>query len=111
MYAEHRNWTVDQWEAVLGEQVRRVRIARNLDQSQLAALADVSVGSVSNLERGNGSSLRTLIAVLRALGREEWLESLAPAVGVSPLDMLRARQRMPRPRQRASRRQRPHGAP
>jgi transcriptional regulator with XRE-family HTH domain len=107
MDEDRRNRTVEQWEAAVGEQVRRVRIARDLDQGQLAQLADVSVGAVSNLERGKGSSLGTLVAVVRALGREDWLESLAPAIGVSPLQLLRTRERTPRPRQRASRRRRP----
>ena len=37
---------------------------------------------------------------LRALGRAEWIESLAPAVSISPLQMLQAKPS----RQRASRR-------
>lgn len=103
-----RNYrTVEDWEAILGDQVRRVRIGRNLDQAGLAELADVSVGAVSNLERGKGSSLRTLIRVLRALGCTEWLEGLAPTVGVSPMHLLRSKQRTPQPRVRASRRSRP----
>lgn len=96
--------TIDEWEVVLGDQVRRVRIARDLDQAGLAELADVSIGAISNLERGKGSSLRTLVSVLRALGRTEWLESLAPAVGVSPMQLLRSKQKAPQPRRRASRR-------
>lgn len=98
--------TIEEWEALLGEQVRRVRIARNLDQTELAHLADVSVGAVSNLERGKGSSLRTLVSVLRALERIDWLESLAPGVGVSPMQLLRSKTRAPQPRMRVSRRSR-----
>jgi transcriptional regulator with XRE-family HTH domain len=103
MDTERSYRTIDEWEVILGDQVRRTRIARNLDQAGLAELADVSVGAVSNLERGKGSSLRTLIGVLRALGRTDWIESLAPAVGVSPLQLLRSKQKTPQPRVRASR--------
>jgi transcriptional regulator with XRE-family HTH domain len=110
MDANRRHWTIDQWEAILGDQVRQVRITRNLDQTQLANLADVSVGAVSNLERGKGSSLRTLISVLRALGRTDWIESLAPAVGVSPMQLLRSKQKTPQPRVRASRKRTPEAA-
>ncbi len=110
MDANRRYLTVDQWEAILGDQVRQVRITRNLDQAQLAKLADVSVGAVSNLERGKGSSLRTLIGVLRALGRTDWIESLAPAVGVSPMQLLRSKQKTPQPRVRASRKRMPEAA-
>lgn len=103
--------TVEEWESDLGDQIRRVRIGRDLDQAGLAALANVSIGAVSNLERGKGSSLRTLISVLRALGRTEWLESLAPAVAVSPMQLLRSKQRTPQRRVRASPRPRPASEP
>jgi transcriptional regulator with XRE-family HTH domain len=92
--------TVEEWEGLLGQQVRSARIAAALDQEALAALADVSVGSVSSLERGRGSSLKTLVAVVRALGHTEWLESLSPTVTVSPLQLLRSRGATPRTRQR-----------
>jgi transcriptional regulator with XRE-family HTH domain len=99
--------TIGEWEALLGDQVRRVRISSDLDQARLAELANVSVGAVSNLERGKGSSLRTLISVLRALGRTDWLESLAPAVGVSPMQMLRTMQNTPPKRVRSTRKRKP----
>ena len=96
--------TVEEWEVVVGDQVRSARFAADLDQRTLAARADVSVGAVRNLEGGNGSSLRTLIRVVRALDRLDWLEALAPPITVSPLRMLAARRsEPPRPR-RASRR-------
>lgn len=98
--------TIDEWEAALGHQVRQVRISRDLDQARLAELANVSIATISNLERGKGSSLRTVISVLRALERTDWLESLAPAVGVSPMQLLRSKQKTPQPRMRASRRSR-----
>jgi transcriptional regulator with XRE-family HTH domain len=107
MQVQRRHQTVSEWETLVGDQIRRVRIAKDLDQAGLAELADISTGAVSNLERGKGSSLRTLIAVLRALGRTDWLESLAPAVSVSPMQLLRAKQRASRPRVRASRKRRP----
>ncbi len=78
-----------------------MRIASDLDQTRLAELADVSVGALSNLERGKGSSLKTLVAVVRAMGRTDWLEALAPPVTVSPIQMLRAKQKAPRARVRA----------
>ncbi|MCL4445559.1 MAG: helix-turn-helix domain-containing protein [Actinobacteria bacterium] len=100
MLVERSYATVEEWERLVGEQVREARIAADLDQERLAALADLSVGALSNLERGKGSSLKTLVAVVRALGRTDWLESLAPPVTVSPMQMLRAKQRTPRKRLR-----------
>jgi transcriptional regulator with XRE-family HTH domain len=91
-----------EWEQDIGAQVRRVRIATGLDQTQLAERAAVSIGAVRNLERGNGSTVKTLVQVMRALGREDWLGSIAPAVSVSPLEVYRngsrSRSRVYRPR-------------
>lgn len=84
--------TIEEWERLVGQQVRDFRVMQGLDQAHLAALANVSVGAVSNLERGNGSSLKTLIAVVKALGRTDWLEALSPPVTVSPMQMLRSKQ-------------------
>ena len=53
----------------------------------------MSVAALQRLEGGKGSTLATLIAVLRALGRETWLQQLAPPVSVSPMEALRARRR------------------
>ena len=94
--------STEEWEASIGEQFRAVRLAAGMDQVGLAAAAAVSVGAIRNLERGAGSSLRTLIRVARVLGREDWLGSLAPAPSVSPIDVLRStrapRVRVYRPR-------------
>jgi transcriptional regulator with XRE-family HTH domain len=100
MLLQRSHRTVEEWETLVGEQVRAMRIANDLDQTRLAELADVSVGALSNLERGKGSSLKTVVAVVRALGRTDWLEALAPPVTVSPIQMLRAKQRSPRTRVR-----------
>jgi transcriptional regulator with XRE-family HTH domain len=87
--------TTREWEERVGDQIRATRIAADLDQTGLAALANVSVGTLSNLERGKGSSLNTVVAVVRALKRTDWLEALAPAVTVSPIQMLRSKQKRP----------------
>ncbi len=95
------NNTTREWEEKVGDQIRTTRIAADLDQTGLAALANVSVGALSNLERGKGSSLNTVVAVVRALKRTDWLEALAPVVTVSPLQMLRSKQRRPPARVRS----------
>jgi transcriptional regulator with XRE-family HTH domain len=104
MAVDRSRLTTDEWEAVIGAEVRAARIAADLDQSQLATRADVSLGAVKNLEAGRGSTLRTLVRVVRALGRSEWLEALAPRVTVSPLAMLASRRPASLPRQRVSHR-------
>jgi transcriptional regulator with XRE-family HTH domain len=98
--------TTDEWEAHLGEQVRAERLRRGIDQASLAREANVSTASLSALENGAGSRLSTLVKVARALGREAWLDELAPLTGISPLAMLRDRGRAT-PRRRAPRRRTP----
>jgi len=93
--------SIPEWEAYLGEQIRSARIARNSEQAQVAEEANVSLGALSNLERGKGSTLKTLVAVVRALDLTGWLESLAPPVHVSPMQMLRSSNKAAK-RQRAS---------
>lgn len=87
-----------EWEAAVGEQFRALRIARGLDQTQLAELAGVSVGSVRGLEQGKGSTLKTLVRLARALDREDWLRGLNPRPTVSPIDVLRSSRTTPRRR-------------
>jgi DNA-binding XRE family transcriptional regulator len=85
--------TLAEWETEIGRQVRVLRKRAGLTQAGLARSANVSVGTIRNLESGAGSTLSTLVAVARALGRTEWLEALAPPVTVSPLELLAARDR------------------
>lgn len=98
----------EDWEAYIGQQCREQRLRRGLDQLELAAQANISVGALKHLEGGKGCTLRTLVRVIRVLEREDWLEALAPAVAVSPLQQLRAgqqaqpRQRVYRPRTKGS---------
>lgn len=90
--------TVSEIEMVLGERLKTLRIHRNLDQNTLSERAGISVRTLRNLETGSGSSLQTLISVLRALGRESWLETIAPVPSINPLMLTRTAS----PRRRAS---------
>lgn len=97
--------STEEWEAGLGEQVRNLRLRQNLDQRTLAEQAGVGLSALKNLESGKGATLKTMIKVLRALGRASWLETLAPEVSISPLQMLKAkpaRQRASGPRKRTA---------
>lgn len=79
--------TVEEWEQTLGEQVRSLRLQRNIDQRELAAQAGVALNAVKRLESGRTATTRTLISVLRILNRTDWIETLAPAVTINPLQM------------------------
>lgn len=91
--------TTVEWEAELGRSLRSLRLRQNIDQRQLAARADVALNAVKRLEGGKGATVTSLTKVLRALGRVEWLGTLAPQVTVSPMQMLKAGKPV---RQRAS---------
>jgi transcriptional regulator with XRE-family HTH domain len=79
----------DEWEAQLGQSLRELRLRQNIAQRQFAERADVALNVVKNLEGGKGATVSSLIKVLRALGREDWLHTLAPQVSVSPMQMLK----------------------
>lgn len=99
------NQTPEEIEVALGENLRRLRINKNLEQKIVAERAGVSLRTLRNLESGNGSSLHTLIRVLRVLGRESWLATIAPIATIDPLMMTRyalPRQRASKPRKKTN---------
>jgi transcriptional regulator with XRE-family HTH domain len=99
--------TSDEWLGTIGGYVRAARLGRGKDQVGLARDADVSLSALRNLESGRGSSLATLVKVVRALDRLDWLEQLDESAAFpTPIEQLRAaRRQRPRPR-RAPRRAR-----
>jgi transcriptional regulator with XRE-family HTH domain len=101
------NLTTQELEAQLGEQLKALRLARNLDQKILAERAGVSPRALRSLEAGQGSTLKTLVSVLRALGRQSWLDTVGPVATINPLALTRQAQ----PRQRASRPRGPRPTP
>lgn len=88
----------------LGQRLRQLRLLKNIDQASLAERAGVSLNAVKHLESGSGARVNSLIKVLRALDRSDWLETLAPVVSISPMQMLktenRSRKRARRTQQR-----------
>ena len=87
------------WELELGAHLRSLRLRQNLDQRELAARAGVALNAVKRLESGQGATVKSLIKVLRTLGRADWIQALAPAVSISPLQLAESKH----VRQRASR--------
>lgn len=71
----------------VGESIRRLRLLKNITQASLAAQAGVSMTALRHLETGEGATLFTLIRVIRALDKQEWLQALAPRVTINPLHM------------------------
>lgn len=89
----------DDYVEELGQQIRELRITKGFDQDTLARTANISLGSLKNLEAGKGSTLATLVRVTRALGREQWLESFHHPEIINPMRLLRD-QKLKTPRQR-----------
>jgi transcriptional regulator with XRE-family HTH domain len=92
-------------EEMLGSRLRELRLLKNLDQASLAGRAGVSLNAIKHLEAGKGAHVSSLIKVLRGLDRTDWLETLAPTVSISPIQMLKRESREPkRARRRARKR-------
>lgn len=79
----------DELQAALGKQLQELRIAKNLGQITTAEKAGISEKALRNLEAGRGSSIETLVRVLKALDSLDGLRLLAPKPSVSPLALLR----------------------
>ena len=96
----------DELQKLLGERLRRLRLSRNLDQRTTAEKAGISEKALRNLEGGRGSTVETLLRVLKALDCLQGLDMLAPVASVNPLELLRR----PRPPQRVRRPRNPNPA-
>ena len=81
--------TPKELQTALGERLRWLRLNRNLDQRTTAEKAGISEKALRNLEGGHGSTVETLLRVLKALDHLQGIEMLAPEISVNPLDLLR----------------------
>lgn len=87
--------TVAELQAELGAALRRERVQQRLDQEALALHAGLTRAAVSRIENGNGGTVATMLAMVRALGRQDWLASLAPHMEVTPMDLISRSRRPP----------------
>lgn len=91
--------TIDGLLCELGTGIRELRLSLNLSQQVVAERSAVSLKAVKNLESGAGASLRSFIAICRTLDKLDWMGTIPPPKGESPLEMWK---RLNRPkRQRA----------
>lgn len=81
--------TVEAIEQDLGRRLEALRLAKNINQTQLADEAGVSRRTITRLENGAGVSLDTLIRVMRGLGITDRLATLLPDPAVRPIDRVR----------------------
>ena len=78
---------------LLGERLKRMRLSRNLGQRTTAEKAGISEKALRNLEGGRGSTVETLLRVLKAMDYLQGIDLLAPETNVNPLDLLRQAKR------------------
>ena len=93
--------SIDELQVSLGEQLQSLRVAKNLDQRTTAEKAGISEKALRNLEAGRGSTVESLLRVLKALESLQGIELLAPRPTINPLRLLRnakVRQRVRHPR-------------
>jgi transcriptional regulator with XRE-family HTH domain len=93
--------SIDELQVSLGEQLQSLRVAKNLDQRTTAEKAGISEKALRNLEAGRGSTVESLLRVLKALESLQGIELLAPKPTINPLSLLRnakVRQRVRHPR-------------
>lgn len=83
-----RTMTPDELAADLGARLRDLRLAQDYTQASVADRAGISLRALRELEAGRGSTVLTLVRVLKALGAEQGVDMLAPSPGISPMAML-----------------------
>ncbi len=86
-------------EEEIGNRIKSLRLRKNITQKALAKRTTLSYATIQRLEYGGGSSISTLIAVLRELESLDEIDNFIPPVSVSPLQLARMQGRR---RQRAS---------
>ncbi len=92
--------TPEELEALLGENIKALRLQKNIDRRALCLQAGVSENALRNLENGDGTTLKTLIRILKALGRESWLNTIAPKTSINPLHLVNEKEKRQRARRK-----------
>lgn len=78
--------------AEIGKRLAAHRVARKYTQAELAVRAGVSKRGIERLESGVGHpSLETFLSVCCALALQDRLETLVPALSLSPEDLFRGK--------------------
>ncbi len=90
--------SVPELEKLLGENIKTLRLQKNLGRQEVCEQAGISVSALRHLEAGQGATIKTLVCVLRVLDKQEWILSIAPKISINPLHMLKTNST----RQRAS---------
>ena len=77
--------------AEIGQRLARRRVEMDLTQADLSRESGVAKRTLERVEAGESTQVSTLIRILRSLDLLEALESLVPAAGPRPMDLLKLR--------------------
>jgi len=83
----------------IGKRLQRERLNQNITQEQLSNKAGISRRTLVAAEKGEGTSLETLIRILRGLGLLEQLDQFLPRPELSPIQLAKLKGKL---RQKAS---------
>jgi len=86
----------------IGDKVKELRLARNMSQKKLAEDAGLSLITIQQIEKGNGTSVRSLLRVLRMLDSLNALDYFVREKELSPIEFAEFMKHQ-KSRQRASR--------
>ena len=85
--------------AEIGERIAHTRLDLSVTQADVAEQAGISKRTLERIESGASAQMSSLIRIIRVLDLLPDLERMIPAVGPSPMDLLRRKGKV---RQRAS---------
>lgn len=73
----------------MGKKLERLRLSRNITQSELAQDAGVSLRTLRRLESGEGVTLDSFIRILTALKLQQNMDMLIPNPRIRPIERIR----------------------
>lgn len=80
---------------VLGQRIKKVRIALEMTQGEVADRAGVARMVVSKIETGKNISLESLISIFQAIGEVHRFNDLLPEPEVSPVKLSMTKGKVP----------------
>jgi len=84
----------------IGKRLKALRLSKNITQESLSKKTGLNRVTISKIERGQKTSLFSLIQILRGLDELQRLDSIIPGETFSPLQIARLKSMQ---RKRASR--------
>lgn len=97
--------------ARLGQEIKRMRLERNLSQSDIATHTGLDRSTVQRLEGGRAATLLTVVQVLRALDHLDLLDPWVQERKATPMMLLEQEEAYQRQKRKRAGRQRPPIAP